>query len=694
MKINSRLKPLLARHKRTSAYSLVAALLMSTALPAAAAQDSAAAHAAKSMQDLGAVDAAMPMTATVWLKGHNQAAFDAAVADLYDPKSPLYHEWMSPEQVTSFGPTAADVAKLTASLRAQGLKIEHVSEDGTAIKVSGTAAKIQAAFGTTIHRGILASRTVFTNVTAPQYRGANPELVDSVTGLSSIGMRPFAVRQPDFSTGAPKPGIKLADTTNPLAAFTTNCFGPTAATTLSGTTYQGAAVTATYTGPQYVATGLGSQLTCGYTPAQVAAHYGLDAVYAKGWTGKGQTIVIIDAYGSQTIAADANAFSKIMGLPQLTGANFQVLYPDGVPNYAGTDPDLLSGWATETALDVEWAHAMAPDAKIVLLSMLNEGDDELANGVTYATHHKLGDVISNSYGEPESLDVGGAGPAVARHWNGIIQKAAAQGIAVNFSSGDSGDFGVGTPIGAASIPADSQYATAVGGTSIGVPSDNGPVEAAWGLTGVNLGFANQPFYPLTGLSGFAMGSGGGESVDLPKPTFQAQLPGIGRQVPDVSALADPLTGALMVDQSEIFPIGGTSLATPIFSAIWALADQAAGKSLGQAAPIVAKMTSNAIQDVLPIMANVNSTSGTFSVNGRAPFSQSPATLLGLASTQPAGFVGTVVFDASSGLYSDFGFGADSSLTATAGWDNVTGWGVPKGLAFIQEASKHTKKPNS
>ncbi|HLZ67577.1 MAG TPA: S53 family peptidase, partial [Aliidongia sp.] len=607
----------------------------------------------------------------------------------YDPKSPSYHVWMSPEQVANFGPRWEDVAKMQTSLRALGLKIVRVSEDGTAIKVSGSADKIQAAFGTTIHAGNLAGRTVFANLTEPKYQGTNPELVDAVTGLSTAGMRPFAVRQLDFATGAPKPGIDLATTTNPLAGFTTNCFGGMAAATVSGQDAAGQNVTATFTGPQYlpVAAGATSQSQCGYTAAQLAAHYGLDAVHAKGWTGKGQTIVIVDAYGSQTLSADVNAFSQLMGLPALTNANLRVLYPDGQPNWAHTSPGLVNGWATETSLDVEWVHAMAPDAKIVLLAMPTEDDDELAYGISYAALHKLGNVISNSYGEAEAR----TGSATAKNFNSVIKKAAAEGIAVNVASGDSGDNGVGNPIGAAAIPEDSPYATAVGGTSIGVPSDHGPVDSAWGITIGNLGSDGWVNYPQT-YPQFAQGSGGGESVFLPKPSFQTQLPGVGRQTPDVSALADPQTGAIIVVQSQLLVMGGTSLATPLFSAIWALADQAAGQSLGQAAPIIAKMTSNAIQDIQPIAANKINTSAMVNVQGGATASESPADLLGLSTTQPMGFVGALLN--SDGSWLDVGFGADSSLTAAVGWDNATGWGQPKGLAFINEAINHAKKPNS
>jgi subtilase family serine protease len=667
-----------------SACSFAAALLMSTALPAAAAT------LANGAEDLGAVDGATAMTAMVWLKGHDDAAFDAAVADRYDPKSPSYHVWMSADQVASFGPTKADVAKLETSLRGRGLKIARVSEDGAAIKVSGTADRIQAAFGTTIHAGVLAGRTVFASVTEPKYQGANPELVDTVTGLSTVGMTPFSVRQMDFTTGAPKPGISLADTSDPLAAFTTDCFPGKTSVTLSGQVFvaSGQQETITYKGPNFLSASLTNPFPpqCAYTPAQVATHYGLDAVHAKGWTGKGQTIVIVDAYGSQTITNDANAFSQLMGLSPLTDANLAIVYPDGLPNYADADPELVASWADETSLDVEWAHALAPDAKIVLLAMPTQDADELTFGISYAAQHKLGNVISNSYGFPEVS----TGPAVANNFNKTIKKAAAEGIAVNVATGDSGDNGVGSPRGAAAIPADSPFATAVGGTSINVPSDQGPVDSAWGTVVVLLGLHSQPLDPPEPF--LQQGGGGGESVFLEKPSFQKQLPGVGRQTPDVSALADPETGAIIVTGSQVVVIGGTSLATPIFSAIWALADEAAGQSLGQAAPIIAKMTPNAIQDIQPIIASVNNTSAKVVVQGGATITDTPAELLGLSSTQPEGFVGTINNVIS--LQFDAGFGADTSLMATAGWDNATGWGQPKGLAFIREAVAQAKKPTS
>ncbi|HVJ51831.1 MAG TPA: S53 family peptidase [Aliidongia sp.] len=660
--------------------------MTSAAIPALAEAASSATLDLSSAQDVGPVAASTQLTGMVWLKGHQSDAFDAAVKSRYDESSPSYHRWMTAEEVANFGPTASDIETVKASLKAQGLTILQVADDGAAIKVSGTAAKIQAAFGTAIHIKQAAGRSFLANVAEPKYQGANAELVDSISGLVSIGARPLMVRQIDFSTGQPRAGVSAA-TTSPLSVFTNQCFGPSIDQTVGPKFALGGAVTGHYHGPQYmpnIAT-----MSCGYTPQQVATHYGLDAVYGKGWTGKGQTIVIVDAFGSPTITNDANTFSKAMGISPLNNKNFSIVFPDGQP--LTTDPD----WAVETSLDVEWAHALAPDAKIVLVVAPTQDDAELAFAINYAVAHKLGNVISNSFGEVEA----GTGPAVAQQYNAVFKKAAAQGIAVNVATGDAGDFGLGTPVGAASIPADSPFATGVGGTSIDLPEDNKLVEAAWGITKSGL---NVPSFSLPPpfFDGFIQGTGGGESVYLEKPAFQRSLPGTGRQLPDVSAIADPQTGAIIVapdanNEPEFGVIGGTSLATPVFSAIWALADQAAGESLGQAAPIIAKMAPGALTDILPIVTTKKKDNawGTIAQGSNPPVTFDPAQLLDLDQTQPEGFLGTLVVTQvliQGTVVTDLGFGADSSLMATTGWDNATGWGVPNGLKFINAAKKAAK----
>jgi subtilase family serine protease len=329
----------------------------------------------------------------------------------------------------------------------------------------------------------------------------------------------------------------------------------------------------------------------------------------------------------------------------------------------------------------------------------NGNNAELAYAIQYAVEHQLGNMISLSFGGPEA---GVDAVAAAEVYNSVIETAAAAGISVNVATGDSGDFGVGSPVGAASIPADSPYATGIGGTSINVPSDNGLVDTAWGITFSQLGEIIEPA-PAPNVKGFLGGGGGGESVFLAKPSYQKNLPGTGRQLPDVSALADPQTGVIVVQTDPVtgfvgfFTIGGTSLATPMFSAIWALADQAAGQSLGQAAPALAAMPSSAFRDIVPIVANRLNTSGSITtasvgihgVNPPTTTTYDPAQLLGLTQPQPGGFIATLLFAGVHPFdgYNVVGFGTDSSLNTGVGWDNATGYGVPNGSAFIAAAKR-------
>lgn len=705
-KTDTLFRPVVGRKRPHIACSLAALLMTGVAMPALA--NEPLADKFIDAQDLGPIDAATPMTAVVWLKRQNQSGLDQAVAQRYDKTSPTYHQWLTPAEAASFGPKSQDVAAAQASLRALGLKVETVSSDGTAIKVSATADKMQAAFDTAIHvhkPRQSGGATFFASVAAPRYQGAHPELINTVSGLTQTRAKPFVLRQVDLSTGLVTPGVSAQAAANPLSAFTADCFGPRFTAKWSGfgvtTVFGGSGEVAdTFKGPTYLNIASTTRPTCAYTAGQVAAHYGLDQVFARGLTGKGQTIVIVDAFGSPTIQADANAFSQAMGLPALHENNFQIVFPGGQP----TTTD--SGWATETTLDVEWAHAVAPGAKIVLVVAPTNEDSDLSFADNYAVVNRLGSVISNSFGSPEAAFASADGLAVAQLYSNVFELAAATGISVNVATGDSGDFGVGTPVGAASIPADSPFATGVGGTSINVPSNSGPVDSAWGIDVTDLGTLHSPL-PTPEILGFLQGGGGGESAILAKPSFQNKLPGSGRQLPDVSYLADPQTGAIVVQTippsqggtgTEFFVVGGTSLAAPMFAAMWALADEAAGESLGQAAPALAAMSPSAFRDIVPVDADKISTSGSIRLHAKTTTKYDPAQVLGLEQTQPEGFVGALLLAGQPGItlpillaYKVIGFGADSSLQATEGWDNATGFGVPNGTRFIDAATRLKSK---
>jgi subtilase family serine protease len=632
--------------------------------------------------DLGPLAATTQLTVTVWLNAHDQAAFDAAVRQRVTPGNANYHHWMTPAEVATYAATDEDVDALSAELQAAGLRIERRESDNSMIRVSGSADAIERAFGTTLHSFRHGEETYFRNTSEPRFAGAHAGLIAGITGLTNAHMSPFALPQIDPTTGKARAVTALRTLTRAPSAVT-QCFSASKNYKLTRPG-EGGATHGKWTGPSYSAP---PENVCAYNASQIAAHYGLTAAYSQGLNGDGQTIVLVDAYGSPTIESDANNFSTLMGLPALSSSNFQIVYPDG----KSTQNPYPTGWPVEISLDVEWAHAIAPNAKIVLVVAPYDDDAEMAFVLHYAIKHQLGTVISNSYGYPESE----FGPAAARAFNHAIEQAAAQGINVDVSAGDSGDLGLGTPVGAASIPADSPYATAIGGTSLNVPSDNGPVESVWGITATYLADQNSVEVPADFL-GFQQGSGGGESVYLRKPAWQSALPGSGRQLPDVAAVADPQTGVIIItpnstgSESVEEVIGGTSVSSPVISGIWALAQQAANASLGQAAPIIATMPASALTDIVPIAATAANTLSGKDWQGTTVNVYTASGLLNLTATQPAGFVGTLA-RYGIGDYYDLGFGADSSLMTAIGWDDCTGYGVPIGLNFINAAASSATK---
>jgi subtilase family serine protease len=615
---------------------------------------------------------------TVHLKLHNDAAFDKAIEDLYTPGSPTYHQWMTSKELARYGATADEVETVKKELESQGLSILGVASDNFSIRARGTMSNIQNAFQTQIHDFEREGQAFYSNVFPAKLTGAAGNLVHAVSGLSSFAMKPMIKYRVDPRTGKPIAGINTPKLGTPGffdQNFTNKCFKSPAPVLL---TRAGSSLPiGSYYGNLYAQ---GSK-SCGWTPAQVMAHYGMDSASKNGLDGTGQTIVIVDGPSDSSVAADLATFSQLAGLPAPTSASFRIIYPDGKPS--PYELKNISNWDDETTLDIEWAHGIAPKAKIVLLITPTQDWTEFEYAIQYATEHRLGNVISNSYGYPEFA----WGAVTLRGFDQVLKKSAASGIAVNFSSGDSGDLGTGTPYGGgASYPSTSAYATQIGGTSIGIPDGNGGVtELGWGTNQALLSFTQDSVLDPPIAGGFVFGAGGGESMFIPKPSWQKSLPGTGREGPDISAVGDPFTGGIVVTGGLASAVGGTSLATPVFSAIWALADQKAGKSLGQAAPLIAKLPSTAITDILPSGSPTNPAGVVFDSNGSTYYSSD--SLLAPLFATTGYFAALWDYPFSGGEYVDVSFGTDTSLTVTPGWDDVTGRGVPNGLLFINAAAK-------
>jgi subtilase family serine protease len=674
-------------------FLLPLALLAVAAVPAHAGgtEQQKVAPSRQNANDLGLVNPSDQMNVTVFLNMHNKPEFDAAVEALYDPSSPTYRKWMTGAALAKYAPTPAEVETVKKELENHGLTIVSVDPENFSVRAHGTAANLEAAFQTHIHQYSLNGRTFKANVEEAHLTGAAGALVAHVSGLEVHTATPMVKYALNPKTGKPYAKIPLAkfqqSSSGPLGTITDQCLQQP--TTYTYDTPGASLPVGVYYGNGYISpTQAANGIVCAYTAAQLQNHYGLPAAYAAGLTGKGKTVVLLEAYGYPNIQADANTFSQLMGLPALTSSNFQIIYPQGPP--ADPNAGVLLGWDVEIALDVQWAHSMAPGAKIVVVAASGQDNEDFQDAIRYITTHGIAHSVSNSWELDTDLI---AGAAEEESYSEVLELAAAAGVSVNFSSGDSGDEGLGTPLGAPGVPANNPWATAVGGTTI-LNTLSGPSaheELGWGNNGVFIN-AGGPFDP-PGQIGLLGGSGGGESVYFAKPSWQSKLPGSGRQVPDVAALADPYTGVAIViteeGQQYFFPgIGGTSLACPIFSAIWTLAIQDAGTGLGQAARVISTLPSSAIADVRPQGSATNVAGTIFDANGSTAYSSNDL-FSGLLYSQ--GTYTTGNWDLGGDENIVLSFGTDSSLTVTEGWDNVTGYGSPIGLAFIKAAAGTASK---
>jgi subtilase family serine protease len=271
----------------------------------------------------------------------------------------------------------------------------------------------------------------------------------------------------------------------------------------------------------------------GYGPPQFRTAYNLPSSTA----GSGQTVGIVDAYDDPNIENDLGIYSNQYGLPACTTANgcLKKVNQAGGTSY----PRKNAGWALEISLDVEIVHALCPNCKILLVEATSNSFANLITAEDYAKAHA--DVVSNSWGGGEFSS------ETTSAYDGHFSVT---GKPITFSSGDSG-FGV-------EYPAASQYVTAVGGASLTLNANNTrKSETVWS------------------------GTGSGCSAYEPKPSWQKDSGCIRRTVADVSADADPNTGAAIYDSvryqgiSGWFQVGGTSLSSPIIAAVYALAGNAA-----------------------------------------------------------------------------------------------------------------------
>ena len=340
-----------------------------------------------------------------------------------------------------------------------------------------------------------------------------------------------------------------------------------------------------------------------YDPYQMRHAYGVDNLINAGYTGKGRTIIIVDAFQSPNIVEELNTFDSFYGLPGLNGlgnpsdpslGTFTEIAPQGLTPFDQTNLD-QTGWAEEITLDVLWSHAMAPGANIVLDLSKSDQDPDILAATQYAVNHNLGDIISQSFGENEScVD---ANVLKAEHL--MYASATVKGMTIFASSADEGaalqTCDGSSWVKAASSPASDPLVTGVGGTelhaadycvtTLGCDPTKNPAPGTYqGEIAWNEGV---PFGDYQDLIGSTIATGGGFSVLYKAPFFQRLNTHAGKQrgVPDVAYNAAVLHGVLTYadipgDVTGWLRFGGTSAGSPQWSAITAIADQKAGHRLG------------------------------------------------------------------------------------------------------------------
>jgi len=352
-----------------------------------------------------------------------------------------------------------------------------------------------------------------------------------------------------------------------------------------------------------------------YSPAQFQRAYNLHPLYKKGLTGKGQTIVIVDSFGYANIRHELRVFDRAFHLP--APPSFRIIHPAGpIPPFNPTKRPAMVGWAQETSLDVEYSHAIAPGANILLVetpvaeTLGVEGFPQIVKAENFVVNHHLGNVISQSFGAPEAGFPSAHSILALRS---AYKNAARHGVSVLAGSGDAGASGAKTldPSGfaltfflhrAPSWPPTDPLVTAIGGTQLHLDANGNRT-------------APDNVWNDTALFNSPAASGGGLSTVFPRPFYQGSVAGTvhnRRGIPDISMSA-AVDGAALVfldkgaaqGPAGFYLIGGTSESSPEFAGIVAIADQWAGHGLGLLNPALYRMEAAGKSGIVDVTAGNN-----------------------------------------------------------------------------------------
>ena len=599
------------------------------------------------------VPAAQLVHAKVWLAPRNSTQLDALAQAVSDPSSSQYGQFISDDQYRAqFAPTAAQVAQITQWLTKAGLNVDSMGPDAHFIAVSGSAESVNSAFGTQLATFVVNGEQTQAPTSDLSVPDSVADIVLAVSGLTTFGHK---MAPADF--GAPVAFVNGI----PCSAF----YGQQLAKNLPK--FQGKTL------PWAV---------CGYTPDQFRGAYGIDdsghnysfqAVKGGGGggdnAGKGVTVAITDAYDAPTLLQDANTYAARHGDRPFAHGQF---VDKSVPEDASTEDDCGgNGWYGEQTLDVEAVHGMAQGANVLYYGAASCFDDDLLAALSQIVHDNKASIVTNSWGSPTFFVIDGQlyitiDQNLVDAYESVFKHGAVQGIGFYFSSGDNGDdlasLGVRTSrLSERRSMGDRGRRHVAGDRTQRRPAvrdrlGHGEVQPHGRRLELD---ASEPVDP------FLYGAGGGYSQVFPRPLYQrGVVPSdtTGRAVPDIAMDGDPTTGMLIGETQDFslpsrfgpagihygeYRIGGTSLSSPLFAGVQAVAQSGVGRRIGFANPFIySAFRAHVFYDVTP-----------------------------------QGDAGNVRADYANGQNADGGivysvrtFDQDSSLTTGPGWDDVTGVG--------------------
>lgn len=502
---------------------------------------------------LGAVAPQRELNLHVALEPRDPAGLETFAAEVSTPGSPVYGQYLSVNGFADrFGATPAQVATVRAALQARGLAVGQASANNLSLPVEATAAEAEVAFGTTLERFRTADgRVAFANTSAPEVPAAAAPYVAGVLGLDDLNVPTGAARK------------RVADHSSDGSVLGSARPRTTGAAALAG-------------GPQPCGEAIHTQTEegSGYTADQIASAYSLTGYYATGNLGAGQTVALLEL--EPFLKADIDQYQACYGTHTVVEA----------VNVEGGPGAYENGDGGESELDIEQLIGLVPDANVVVYQGPNPSTAQIIS--TWVTEDRA-KVMSSSWGlcevETELAEMSTV--------DTLLQEAAAQGQSFFVAAGDAGAtdcFESGSNENKAitvDYPGSDPFAIDVGGTRLEQPTTP-PVQYIWS----------------DGMEGGA--GGGGVSAHFAMPSYQSAADpslrtinsessgttcgatsGYCRQVPDVSADADPYTAYIVYDEKKWQIVGGTSAAAPVWAAFAALADASpacGGKTIGFANP--------------------------------------------------------------------------------------------------------------